>query len=195
MYGISAEIIVFVVQANADARRHATAAAGSLIGRGLRDRFDRQTQHLGSGRIAADPCRSRIDHVADVRYGQRRLGDVGRQDNAAVVRGFEDPMLLGGRQSSVQRQNLGRPRPVARKSLTAQSPGHLANVPFRRQEHQDVAAVDLRNLVHRRDQAFGPVDIFPLFGRQGTITNLDRVASPRHFDDRRRSAQRRQNAR
>ena len=103
-------------------RRDAAAPAGALVGRGLRDRLDRQPLHLQSLAVAGDARGARVDDVADARHGQRGLGDVGGQHDApAAVRG-EDPVLLGGRQPGVQRQDLGDPVELdGRRSASAVS--------------------------------------------------------------------------
>ena len=110
------------------------AAPGPLRRGRLRDRLDRQPLHLRPPAVARDPRGARIDHVADAGHGQRRLGDVrGQHDAPAGVR-FEHPLLLGGRQPGVQRQDLG----VAEIEL-AQRVGGVADLPLAGQEHQHVA--------------------------------------------------------
>ena len=84
----------------------APAAALALVGRRLRDRLDRQPLHLQPRAVAADPRRPGVDHVADARHGQRRLGDVGGQHHAPLRVRLEHPLLLGRRQPRVQRQHL-----------------------------------------------------------------------------------------
>ena len=48
-------------------RRRAPAAALALVGRGLRDRLDRQPLHLQPRAVAADPRGAGVDDVADAR--------------------------------------------------------------------------------------------------------------------------------
>ena len=101
--------LVLLVQADADAGSDAAASTCPLIGRRLRDRFDRQTLDLEPLAVAGDPGHAGVDHVAHARHGQRRLGDVGGEDDAAlrlVHRPLEDPVLLGRRQPGVERQHL-----------------------------------------------------------------------------------------
>ena len=46
-------------------------------------------------------------------HGQRRLGDVGGQDDAPVLVPLEHPVLLGGGQPAVQREELDGVRACA----------------------------------------------------------------------------------
>ena len=99
----------FVVQADAHAVGDAAAAAGTLVGRRLRDRLDAQLLDLVAVGVALHPRQPGVDHVADAGHGERGLGDVGRQHDPPAGRaGPEDPLLLLDRQPRVQRQDLGR---------------------------------------------------------------------------------------
>ena len=98
--------IVLVVQAHADAVRHAAAAPGALAGRGLRHLLDLQQRRLVAQRIALDARQSRIDHVANPRHRERRFRDVGGEHDPAAVAGREDSLLVGHRQPREQRQDL-----------------------------------------------------------------------------------------
>ena len=101
----------------------APAASRPLVGRGLRDRLDRQPLGLATRRVAADPGRARVDHVADARHGQRRFGHVGGEHDPAVRVRLEDAMLVRCRQPGVQRQDL---RLAARRRRWATSADVLA---------------------------------------------------------------------
>ena len=79
-----------VVEADADAGGDAAAAAGALVGGGLRDLLDLQLLDLVAVRVALDAGETGIDDVADARHGQRGLGDVGRQHDAAAGMRLED---------------------------------------------------------------------------------------------------------
>ena len=94
------------VEPDADAVGRAPAAALALVGRRLRDRLDRQPLDLQAGRVAADARRARVHDVADPGHGERGLGDVGGEHDAAAGVGREDAVLLGGGQPRVQRQDL-----------------------------------------------------------------------------------------
>jgi hypothetical protein len=89
------EEVLLGVEPDADAFRDATAAALALIGRGLRHLLDRQPLHLEAVAVARDARSSWIDDVADAGHRQRRLGDVGREHDAASGVRAEDPVLLG----------------------------------------------------------------------------------------------------
>ena len=117
--------LVLGVQPDADSRRHSPAPAGPLVGRGLRHRLDRQALHLRAAVEARDAGRARIDHVADARDGERRLGHVRGQHDATATVGREHPVLLGRREPRVERQDL--------RSLQVGAPqgvGGVADVPL-----------------------------------------------------------------
>ena len=90
--------VVLGVEPDADAGRDAPAASGPLVGRRLRDRFDRESLHLEPAAVPRDARGAGVDDVAHARHGQRRLGDVGGEHDAATgaaARGpFEDLVLL-----------------------------------------------------------------------------------------------------
>ena len=99
--------VLLVVEADADAGRHAAAATRPLVGRRLRDRLDGQALHLGAAAVAGDAGRAGVDDVADAGHGERRLGHVGGEHDAPAAVGLEHAVLLGGRQPGVERQDLG----------------------------------------------------------------------------------------
>ena len=77
--------VLLRVEADGDAGLDPAAAARALVGRRLADRLDRQPLHLGAHRVAADPGDAGVDDVPDARDGQRRLGDVGGEHDAATA--------------------------------------------------------------------------------------------------------------
>jgi hypothetical protein len=77
----------FFVQADADAVGHAAATAGALVGGRLRDRLDLQLLDLVAVAVALHARQAGVDHVADAGHGQRGLGHVRRQHDAARVGG------------------------------------------------------------------------------------------------------------
>ena len=124
--------VVLGVEPNAYAGRDAAGAAGPLGGRRLRDRFNGQPLHLRPAAVAGDSGGAGVDDVPDSRHGQRRLGDVGGQyDAAAGVRG-EHSLLFCCRQPCVERQHLG-------VLQMTQSFCGVADLALARQEDQDVA--------------------------------------------------------
>ncbi len=91
--------VLLGVQPDRDARLDAAAPAGPLLGARLADRLDGEALHLGACRVAGDTGDAAVDDVPDAGHGQRRLGDVGGEHDAAPrVRG-EDPVLLGRREA------------------------------------------------------------------------------------------------
>ena len=128
------------------------APAGPLPGRGLRDRLDRQPLHLRPPAVARDSRRARVDDVVDAGHGQRGLGDVGGEHDAAAGVRLEHLLLLGGRQPRVQRQHLG----VA-QLLAAQRVGGVADLALAGQEHQHVARLLAVELADRVDDRLGLV--------------------------------------
>ena len=64
-----------------------------------------------------------IDHIADAWHGQRGLGDICGQHDAARIAGFEDALLLLCRQACIQRQYLDM-----RRMMLAQGFGCVAVV-------------------------------------------------------------------
>ena len=110
--------VLLGVEPHADPVGGAAAAALALVGRGLRDRLDRQPLDLQARAVAADPRRARIDDVADPGHRQRRLGDVRREHDAAALVRPEDALLLARREPRVERQDVdvrAQPRRPARR--------------------------------------------------------------------------------
>ena len=92
--GVAGGVILFAEQPHANARPNPPAAAFALIGQRAGNRLDRQALRLAPRRVAADPCRARIDHVANPRHRQRRLGHIGGDHYAAFPARLEHPLLL-----------------------------------------------------------------------------------------------------
>jgi hypothetical protein len=98
--GGTPEEVLLGVEPDRDARLDPAAATGALGRRRLADRLDREPLDLGPQRVARDPGDTGVHDVPDAGHGQRRLGDVGGQDDPSHgcrVRG-EDAVLLGRRQ-------------------------------------------------------------------------------------------------
>ena len=157
------------------------AAAGPLVGRGLADRLDRQPLHLGAHRVAADPRDARVDDVPDPGHGQRGLGDVGGEHDAAPGVRREHPVLLGGREPGVERHDLG---PLVGQ-LVERVRG-VPDLPLAGEEHQDVARPLGGQLAHRGDDRLGLVAddrlaLVVLLGQldQRPVADLDRVGAAR----------------
>ena len=170
------------VQPDADPVGGPAAAALALVGRGLRDRLDRQPLHLGPVAVPGDARGAGVDDVADAGDGQRGLGHVGGQHDAAGVaaRGpGEDPVLLGGGQPGVQRQHL---EPVT----PGQQVGGVADLALAGQEDQDVAGTRGGQLVDRVADGLALVGVLAaLAALERPVAHLDRVGPAGHLDDRR----------
>ena len=76
--------ILLRVEPDANACLHAARAAFALVGAALRNRLDRQALGARARVVTADARQPGINHIADAGNGQRRLGDVGRDDDLAA---------------------------------------------------------------------------------------------------------------
>src|SRR5690606_22028802 len=124
------------------------ATAGPLVRAGLADALDREALDLGAGRVAGDAGVPGVDDVANARDGQGGLGDVRGQDDApAGVRGAH-PVLLGGGETGVERDDLG----VAQLRLL-QRLGGVADLLFAGEEDEDVAVALAAEFVHGLEDA------------------------------------------
>ena len=178
------------VEPDAHAGGDPAAAAGPLVGRRLRHRFDRQALHLGPVRVPGDAGRAGVDHRQDARHRQRRLGHVGGQHDPPAGVGLEDPVLVGGGQAGVERQELR-----VGKGQGGEGLGGVADLPFTGEEHEDVARPAGHQLGHGVGDA---LDLVALLGGavtvavggsidvdQRPVADLDRVGTARHLHDRR----------
>jgi hypothetical protein len=179
--------VVLVVEADRDARTHAPAAAGSLVGGRLRDLLDREALHLGARRVPRDAGGARVDDGADAGHGERRLCDVGGQHDASTRVPLEHPVLFGRRQPCEQGEHLG----VAQLEVLERR-GGVTDLALAGAEHQDVA-VDLA--AQLLDGAADAVDLIdgalidgaPFARRvvERSVADLDGERAPLHLDDRR----------
>ena len=115
-----------------------------------------------------------VDHVAHARHGDRRLGHVGGEDDPPAAVRPERPLLLGGRQAGVQRQDVG-----VGQLLVGEGGGGVADLALAAQEHEDVAGALPPQLVDR-----GPDAVDLVLRSSGPVAHLDRVGPPRHLDHR-----------
>ncbi len=162
---------------------HAAGAAFALVGAALRDRLDRQALGARARIVTADARQPGINHIADAGNGQRRLGDVGRDDDLAARGGREDALLIARAEPAKQRDDLrlaGKP--------AFQLVAGLANVPFARHEDQHVARIGfVKNALRRLHRRVHVAHFALLLGRrvQRLVLHLDRIQPPGDFDDRR----------
>ena len=166
----------------------AAAAAGPLVGGGLADRLDRQPLHLGAHRVAADPRDAGVDDVADAGDGQRRLGDVGGEHDAAHDRGVagEDLVLVGRAEAGVERDDL-----EAVTLERVERVGGVPDLPLARQEDEHVARSLGRQLADRVEDRLGLVALDRLAVlvvlrqlQQRAVADLDGVRTAGDLDHR-----------
>jgi hypothetical protein len=178
------------IQAHADPGRHAAAAPRALLRRRLRNALDLQQRGLVAHRVALDSREPGIDHVADSRHGQRGLGDVGREHDAAAAAAREHPLLLRDGQPRVERQDLDVARVGPLREAAAQELRGLADLALAGQEHEDVAGAFAPEVLGRGDD--GVLELLLvvgllLAGRERPVAHLDGVHAPRNLDHRRGS--------
>ena len=178
--------ILLGVEADADSGSDAPAPARALVGRRLRDRLYRETLHLEPARVPRDARRTRVDDIADARDGDRGLGDVCRQHDAArFVRATlpEDPVLLGCREAGIERQHLQRTLAVE----APQSVGGVVDLALARQEDEHVARTLCGEFVDGVDDRLHLIAVVarivvgPLTERP--VPHLDRVGAAGDLDD------------
>ena len=140
-----------VVEAIADARPDAAAAALALVGGGLGNRLHVQPLELAALAVALDPRGAGVDHVADARHRERGLGDVGGQHHAALHAGLEHAVLVAGREPRIQRHDLGLAVLPARQQQM-----RIADLALAGQEDQHVAArVVVADFIQHRGDMLG----------------------------------------
>ena len=190
------EIVLLGVEPDRDARLDPPRTSRPLVRGGLRDRLDGQALHLGACGVARDAGDTGVDDVLDPGDRQRGLGDVGREHDPAAGVGREDAVLVGGRESGEQRDDLDearrRPPPVQPQRI-AESVGGVPDLPLPRQEDEHVARPLGGELLDRVDDRLGLVAdddlaLFVLLGElhQRPVADLDRIGAPGDLDDRRR---------
>ena len=134
--GLAPGVVLLRVEADAGAGAHAAAAAHALAGGGLADGLHAEGLDVALGGIALDARQAAVDDGADAGDGDGGLGDVGGQDDAAVLRGAEGAGLLAWREARQQRQAFG-----ARQAAAFEEGHALADVALAGEEDQDVAAL------------------------------------------------------
>ena len=115
----------------------------------------------------------------DARHGERRLGDVGRKDDAVPGVRLEDALLFGGGEASVERDDLDLPQLLGEVFLC------LADLPLARQKAEDVArrfpeqgaGRPFDSLRHIEDWRVRIVGV-----AERLIPDLDGVGAARHLD-------------
>lgn len=165
-----------VVEAHADSLAHAAAAPFALVGAGLGDRLDVQARGARARLVARQARHARVHDVHDARDGDRRLRDVGGEDDPALGDGGEDTRLLGGRQARIQ----GLHHRAAELARVQRILG-LADFPLPGEEHEDVPVrVEREDVRHRIGDGVGELGV--LGGR--LVEHVHRKGTALHLDDR-----------
>ena len=169
--------VFLVVQPDADAISHAAASARALVGGGLADRLDQQLLHLAAKTVALDPRRARVNHVADARYGERGLGNIGGQDDAPAGVAVKNTVLLGLGEACEQRQHLGVAGERLVRQVLAQVVGSLADFAFAGQKNQNVAGgISKPKFIHRVGNGVVQVVFARLFKRPPALLHREHAA-------------------
>ena len=133
--------------------------------------------------ITRDTCGPRVDHETNTGNRERCLGHVGGEHDATPGVVLEDAMLLGRRQSRVERQHLG-----VRAIESAQRIGGVVNLALAAEKNQHIAGAVLNQFVNRVADCLHliavVVEVAVEVGSERSIPHLDRKGSARHFDDR-----------
>ena len=167
---------LLAVEPDADAVRRAPAAALALVGRGLRDRLDRQALHLQPGAVAADAGGAGIDNGANAGHGQGRLGHVRREHDPRAGVVLEDALLLCAGEARVERQQVDlRPEPAGERL------GRVADLALAAEEDEHVVGAFAQQLLDGVGDLLGEVGVLVAFA----VADLDRVGAARDVDDRR----------
>ena len=179
--GGSLLVVLHGIKSYADARRGAPAAPLALVRAGLRDGLDRQALDLAAVAVAADTGQTGVDDMADAGHGQRGLGDIGGDDQAAPAVRLEDAVLFARGQAREQGQDFDLGWMVLAQRL-----GRFAYLSLTADEDQDVAVVRARcEFVDRVQDAADhvAVTLVRILADQRPVACLHRVAAARHFDD------------
>ena len=174
--GGALRVVIFAVEADADAGRDAAASTGALVGGGLRDGLNRQALRFRAQRVAADARGAGVDDRLDARHGERGFGDVGGKDDAAWRLRAEHRLLVGERETAEERQYVG----VA-QLFAAQAVGGFADVALAGEEDEDVVAPVLVEFGDGADD--GVRHVFVFAGR--TVADFHRIRPPADVQYRR----------
>ena len=163
------QAIARVPEPAGEARAEPRGAAGALIGAVLRHALQDQRVDGPLGIVSRHLVEAGVHHGRDARHGQRGLGDVGGEDDAARARGLERAVLRLGVERAVQRHERrrmarGRRRRLVQRAFDVRGAG---------QEDQHVAR---RPRQHRREGLRHTL--------AGRVLDGQRVADARHLNDR-----------
>ena len=149
--------IARVPEAPDEARRQPAGTAGALVGGVLRDALGLEAVDAALGVVSRDLLQTGVDHRRDARHRERRLGDVGRDDDATAGRRPQRQILLVRVERSMKRNDLH-----AAPGLLLQLADGAADLRRARQEAQHLPVgraeqID-RRLGHRLSRVIGDVD-------------------------------------
>ena len=105
--GGASGVFVFSPETNGVSGGGATGATRTLVGGGARNVFDQQGIDAAPGIEARDAGEAGIDHQPHAIDGQGSFGDIGGDDDLAVVVTGDGGILIGGRQFAVEGQKNG----------------------------------------------------------------------------------------
>ena len=123
-----------------------------------------------------------VDHVANARHGKRSFGDVGGEHDAAAIGWLEYAILLGIRQTRIQRQNFRECRVMFTQRLIA-----VADLALTRKKYQHVAFAGVdKYFVNRFQYRVLDGQCVVTFVEEvlRPVAHLDGIGAAGDFDDR-----------
>ena len=175
-FGAAVEVFFFV-QPDGHTGAEASATATALVRRCLRHRFDGESLDLGPLAESRHACFADVDDVSHAGHSQRRLRNIGGDDDTASFRFAKDTLLFFGRQARVERQHF-------EVGLVASNRfADVVDLAFAAAEDQDVAwslSCEFGDRSPHRSRDFEGF----AFAIARLVANVDRVVAARHFDDR-----------
>ena len=131
------------IQANRNTIGNTAATARTLIRTRLTDRLNRKSLYLRTLRITRNTGGTRINHITNARYRQRRFSHIRSDHNTLMIMRLKHTMLLLGRQSCEQGHNLNRIRTThinsTRAIMMTQRILKIMNVALAGSEHENIA--------------------------------------------------------
>ena len=162
----------------AQARRSAAGAPGALVGRGAADLLDQQGVDAAIRIVARNARQAAVDHTPDAVNGQRGLGDVGGDDDLALIVAGHGGVLVARRQFAVQREQDEAAGLVA----TPDGLDRLGNLEAARHEDQHVALAARADKVAERLRRLVPDRALVEVAGRGREFDLDRERAPLRFE-------------
>ena len=177
-------VVLLVVKTDADARRHAAAAPGALVGRSPAHGLDQELLDLRAVGVALHAREPRVDDEADAGHGEGGFRDVRREHDATRSARTEDALLIGRGEAREKRENLDGGGTRSAKLL-----GRLPNFPLAGKKDEDVAASGELELGHRAVDRRHHRAVVVLVGvLDRTPADFDGIRAPGNRENRRRPA-------